>query len=77
MKTLPYIGSSIVPARFDRNHQEISQRVRTKAVNTEVKIPMDNVTAKPLTGPEPSQKRMIAARNVVMLASRMVESALE
>ena len=35
------------------------------AVKIEVKIPIDNVTAKPRIGPEPSQNMMIAAASVV------------
>ena len=45
------------------------------AVNIEVKIPMDKVTAKPLTGPEPIPNKINATINVVMLASKMVVNA--
>ena len=47
------------------------------AVNIEVRIPTDRVTAKPLTGPVPIANRITAAISVVMLASRMVVNARE
>ena len=51
-------------------------RVPTIAVNIDVIIPIANVMANPLTGPLPTTKRMIAAINVVMFASAMVDKAL-
>ena len=48
----------------------------TMAVNIDVKIPIDNVTAKPLIGPVPTANNIIAATRVVMLASAMVDNAL-
>ena len=41
------------------------------AVNIEVKIPIDRVTAKPCTGPEPTAYRITATIRVVRLASRI------
>ena len=40
-------------------------------------IPIPKVIAKPFTGPDPKAKRIIAAINVVMLASRTVIFAFE
>ena len=45
------------------------------AVNIEVTIPSDSVTAKPLIGPVPKLNKTIAAINVVILASAIVEGA--
>jgi hypothetical protein len=45
------------------------------AVNIDVKIPMLRVIANPLIGPVPKPNRMMAAINVVILASVMVEKA--
>ena len=47
------------------------------AVNIEVKIPIDKVIAKPLTGPEPKANKITAAIKVVILASKTVILALE
>ena len=47
------------------------------AVNIEVKIPIDKVIAKPLTGPVPIAYRIMEAINVVTFASTMVTKALE
>ncbi len=44
-------------------------------VNIEVMIPIDNVTAKPLTGPVPMANKINAAIKVVILASMIVENA--
>ena len=52
-------------------------RVKVTAVNTDVTMPMESVTANPLTGPEPNWNSRMAAIRVVMLASRMVLSACE
>ena len=46
------------------------------AVNIEVKIPIARVTAKPATGPVPTANKIIAAINVVILASKIVLKAL-
>ena len=46
------------------------------AVNIDVRIPKDNVTANPLIGPVPKLNKTIAAIKVVTLASAMVEKAL-
>ena len=48
-----------------------------KAVNTVAKMPSDSVTAKPRTGPEPSQNMTRPAISVVRLESMMVPKALE
>ena len=45
------------------------------AVNIEVIIPIERVTAKPLIGPVPKLNKTTAAINVVILASAMVRSA--
>ena len=45
------------------------------AVNMLARMPMDRVTAKPLTGPVPNWKRKSAAIRVVMFASRIVPKA--
>ena len=42
-----------VCGRFQRTHQATISRVRVKAVNTVVMMPMPSVTAKPRTGPVP------------------------
>ena len=47
------------------------------AVNIDVTIPIDNVIAKPLTGPVPIIYKINAAINVVTLASKIVTNALE
>ena len=47
------------------------------AVNIDVTIPIDNVIAKPLTGPVPITYNIKAAINVVTFASKMVINALE
>ena len=46
------------------------------AENKVVTKPIDNVTAKPFTGPEPKINKITAAIKVVMLASRTVIFAL-
>ena len=58
-----------------RTHQATIRRVRVKAVNTVVMMPMPSVTAKPRTGPVPMKNSTAAAMKVVMLESRMVASA--
>tara|TARA_Y100001936_G_C15610188_1_gene426258 strand:+ start:400 stop:585 length:186 start_codon:yes stop_codon:yes gene_type:complete len=47
------------------------------AVNIELNIPIAKVTANPLTGPDPIEKRTTEAINVVTFASRIVLKALE
>ena len=42
------------------------------AVNIDVRIPSDKVTANPLIGPVPTAYRMTATIKVVILASRIV-----
>ena len=51
-------------------------RVTTMAEKTEAMMPRIRVTAKPLTGPLASQKRMPAVMSVVALASKMTLKAL-
>ncbi len=50
-------------------------RVPMIAVNMEVMMPNDKVTAKPLIGPVPNENNTMAAIRVVMLASAMDEKA--
>src|SRR3989338_4430955 len=50
-------------------------RVTTMAVKKLVIRPMDNVTAKPLMGPEPNWNKISAAIKVVKLESKMAEKA--
>jgi hypothetical protein len=54
----------------------ITDRVPMIAVNIEVRIPSESVTANPLIGPVPNKNSTNAAISVVMLASAMVEKAL-
>ena len=61
--------------RTHLTHQATISRVKVKAVNTVVTMPMPSVTAKPRTGPVPKKNSTAAAMNVVMLESRMVASA--
>ena len=46
------------------------------AVNKEVKIPMRSVVANPLMGPDPNTYKIKAVNPVVMLASKIDDSAL-
>ena len=46
------------------------------AVNKDVAIPINRVVAKPLIGPVPKTKRINAVKPVVILASKIEESAL-
>ena len=55
--------------------REIISLVNITAENIEDKIPIDNVTAKPLTGPEPKASSARPAIKVVMFESRMVAQA--
>jgi hypothetical protein len=50
-------------------------RDTSTALNMEVRMPRQSTTAKPRTGPEPSQNRAMPAMRVVMLESRMVSQA--
>ncbi len=50
-------------------------RVTVTAVNIEARMPIVSVTAKPRTGPEPSQNRTSTAISVVTLELMMVISA--
>ena len=50
-------------------------RETTIAVNIDVIIPIDRVTAKPLTAPVPKLNKTNEAISVVMLASAIVNSA--
>ncbi len=52
-----------------------NNRVTKIDVNMFMTIPMLNVTAKPLIGPDPNWERIKVAMSVVMLASRMVRKA--
>ena len=47
------------------------------AVNIDVTMPIDRVTANPFTGPVPMKNSMSAAIKVVMFASKIVTKALE
>ena len=58
-----------------RSHQPMSMRVSIIAVNMEVTIPKDRVTANPRIGPEPNANRITAAIKVVMLLSSIVAIA--
>ena len=53
----------------------ITARETTIAVNIDVIIPIERVTAKPLTAPVPKLNKTNDAINVVMLASAIVNSA--
>ena len=55
----------------------IFPQVAYSAVNTEVTIPIDKVTAKPFTGPVPKKNKTNEAISVVILASRIVPKDLE
>ena len=50
-------------------------RVPTVAVNIDVKIPIDRVTAKPFTEPDPIANNTIATSKVVRFESKMVAKA--
>ena len=50
-------------------------RVPMIAVNIDVRMPSDNVTANPLIGPVPNANKTIAAISVVIFASAIVDSA--
>ena len=56
-------------------YRSINSLVISKAVNTDVIIPNPKVTEKPLIGPEPKKKRMIAAIMVVTFASMIEDKA--
>ncbi len=50
-------------------------RVTSSAVNIDVKMPIESVTAKPFTGPVPIENRITATSSVVMLASTIEVNA--
>ena len=54
----------------------INNLVMNIAENREVAIPISNVVAKPLIGPVPKIKSIIAVKPVVMLASNIEDNAL-
>src|SRR5207249_9117700 len=58
-----------------RSQVTICSRVTRIAENSEVKTPMLRVTAKPFTGPEPSEKSRMPATKVVTWLSRIVPKA--
>ena len=58
-----------------RSQVTINSRVTKIAENSEVRTPMLNVTAKPFTGPEPSQNISAPATRVVTWLSRIVPKA--
>jgi hypothetical protein len=62
---------------FFRSHIDTISLVIINAVNTEVTIPIDKVTANPLTGPVPKKNKTNEAIRVVILASRIVPKDLE
>src|SRR3982750_2414908 len=63
-------GSSF--GRFQRSQLATRRRVKVNAVNTVVAMPMAKVTAKPLTGPVPSQNSTAVAISAVTLESMIV-----
>jgi hypothetical protein len=69
----PQIGS--VWTRRPPYRALTTARVPTMAVNMEVMMPSDSVTAKPLIGPVPKVNSTTAAISVVMFASAMDEKA--
>ena len=54
----------------------IKKRVIKMAVKSEVPIPINKVVANPLMGPVPNTKRINAVSPVVILASKIEDSAL-
>ena len=54
----------------------IKKRVIKMAVKSEVAIPINKVVANPLMGPVPNTKRINAVSPVVILASKIEDSAL-
>src|SRR5215469_6171664 len=58
-----------------RSQVTIKSRVTRIAENSDVNTPMLSVTAKPLTGPEPSQNISAPATRVVTWLSRIVPKA--
>ena len=53
----------------------INKRVINTAVNNEVAIPIINVNAKPLIGPDPKTYKIIPVKSVVMFASIIADKA--
>src|SRR6185295_16406242 len=69
------LQTGTVRGRHQRTHIATINRVSVKAVNSVVRMPIPNVTAKPRTAPVPMKNNTAAAMNVVMFESRMVASA--
>src|SRR6185295_14589558 len=69
------LQTGTVLGRHQRTHIATINRVSVKAVNSVVRMPIPNVTAKPRTAPVPMKNNTAAAMNVVMFESRMVASA--
>ena len=57
-------------------YPSINNLVTNIAVNSEVKIPINKVVAKPLIGPVPNANKIRPVRPVVMLASKIEDKAL-
>ena len=51
-------------------------RVTTMAVNMEVKIPMESVTAKPLTGPVPIEYKIMALNELIKKINILILGAI-
>ena len=66
--------SKLLP--FPPIYQSTNKRVMNIAVNRDVIIPINNVVAKPLIGPEPNMNKIIAVKPVVMFASKIEDNAL-
>src|SRR5690606_35104255 len=60
---------------FPLLYHSINNLVIKIAVNREVTIPISRVVANPLIGPEPNMNNIRAVRPVVILASKIEESA--
>jgi hypothetical protein len=69
------MDSRSIRCRRSSNMSKIHRLTKT-AVNTEARMPIDRVTAKPRIGPVPNWNRNRAAISVVTLASRIDDSAL-
>ena len=57
--------------RLRLNHVAVIKRATITAVKTDITIPIAKVTAKPLTGPDPTKYRVTAAIKVVIFASKI------
>ena len=71
--TLCYNGKFL--GRVFWNHVTTIRRVTIREVNIEVAIPIINVTANPLTGPDPNINKIAAAKKVVRFESTIVVNA--